>query len=188
MIDPGEAAAALYGIWRIIRCDEKAVTYYKSSVSGFWNSFTAAFVLAPLQALYQVTVYLASDAAPSLMRLVTIESLEYVILWLLFPLVMFHVTQLIDRERFFLRYVVAYNWFQLGIGLIIMPWVILAGFNLIPSSIADFASTVSFVAYTFYAAFLARIGLNLTVGTAIGIVLIDLLITLLVAQITSSLV
>lgn len=184
MIDAREAAGALYGIWRIVRCDEKAITFFNASVDGFWRSFTAAFLLAPLQAVYQITVFMGLENPPPAFRMAAVESLEYIILWLLYPFTMYYVLKLLDRDESFFGYIVAYNWFQLGIGLVIMPWIILAGFGVLPQSIADFVSTMSFVAYTFYAAFIARIALKAAVGTAIGLVLIDILLTLMVGQIT----
>ena len=184
MIEAREAAGALYGIWRIVRCDEKAFTFFNATESGFWRSFTAAFLLVPLQALYQITVYITLEDPPHALRMAAIEGLEYTILWLLFPITMYYVVRLIGREDSFLRYIVAYNWFQLGIGFVVMPWIILTGFGFLPTSVADFASTMSFVAYTFYAAFIARAGLSVAVGTAIGIVLIDILLTLMLGQVT----
>ncbi len=184
MIDAKETAGALYGIWRIARCDENAFTFFNASEEGFWRSFTAAFILAPFQALYQMTVYVGMEDPPNALRMTAVESLEYVILWVLYPLTLFYVVKVLDRDEAFFRYIVAYNWFQLGIGLVIMPWIILAGFDLLPIAVADFIGTMAFIAYAFYAAFMARVGLDIAVGAAIGIVLIDILLTLLVGQTT----
>ena len=184
MIDTREAAGALYGIWRIARCDENAFTFFNASEDGFWRSFTAAFLLAPLQAAYEVSIYLGMDEPPPALRMAVVESLEYIILWVLYPLTLFYVVHMLDRQIAFFRYIVAYNWFQLGVGMVIMPWIILAGFGLLPVSVADFIVTMSFVVYSFYAAFIARAGLFVAVGTAIGVVLIDLLLTLVVSQVT----
>lgn len=184
MIDARETAGALYGVWRIARCDENAFSFFNASEEGFWRSFTAAAFLAPLQAVYQITVYTGMNEPPNAFRMMLVESLKYVILWVLYPLTLFYVARLLDREAAFLKYIVAYNWFQMGIGFVIMPWIILTGFGLLPVSVADFIGTMSFVAYTFFAAFIARAGLKLAVGTAIGIVLLDILLTLTVGQVT----
>ena len=184
MISAREAAGAFYGVWQIFRCDDKAFSFFNATEEGFWRSFSAAFILAPFQALYQITIYVGMDDPPHALRMTLVESLEYAILWLLYPFTLYYVTQLLDREDMFFRYAVAYNWFQMGIGLIIMPWIILSGFGLLPDSVADFIGTVTFIAYTFYAAYIARLGLEIAVGSAIGIVLIDILLTLVVGQVT----
>ena len=184
MISAREAAGALYGIWQIFRVDDKALSFFNATEDGFCRSFSAAFVLAPFQVLYQITVFTSMEQPPHALRMTVVESLEYVILWVLYPLTIYHVTRLLDCKDMFFKYAVAYNWFQMGIGLFIMPWIILSGFGFLPESIADFIGTMAFVAYTFYAAFIARIGLEVAVGTAIGIVLIDILLTLMVGQVT----
>ena len=97
---------------------------------------------------------------------------------------MYYIAQALDRSHSFFCYIVSYNWFQLGIGIIIMPWIILSGFNILPGGISDFVGTMAFIAYTFYAAFMARVALDITVGGAIGIVLLDILVTLMVGQVT----
>ena len=124
------------------------------------------------------------DAPPPGWRVATIESLEYVILWVLYPLAMFYVVKLLNRKTEFFGYMVAYNWFQLGVGYVAMPLVILSQFELLPTSVSGFFDSLIFVAYVTYAAFIARAGLKITTGSGIGIVVIDILLTLLVGQTT----
>ena len=184
MIDAKEVAGALYGLWRLVRWDDKALSFFNATESGFWRSFMAAAFVAPLQVLYQLSVYLTMDEPPSAWRMAAIESIEYVILWVLYPLAMLYVVKLLDRETEFFGYVVAYNWFQLGVGYVAMPLVILSQFELLPSSVSGFFDSLIFVAYVTYAAFIARVGLKISVGAGIGIVVIDILLTLIVSQVT----
>ncbi|MGB1875682.1 MAG: hypothetical protein ACPHGY_01985 [Rhodospirillaceae bacterium] len=184
MIDAKEVAGALYGLWRLVRWDEKALGFFNATEDGFWRSFMAAVFVAPLQATYQVSVYLTMDEPPSACRMAAIESIEYVILWTLYPLVMFYIVKLLDRETEFFGYAVAYNWFQLGVGFVAMPVVILSQLQVLPLAISGFFDSMIFVAYVTYAAFIARAGLKVSIGTGIGIVVIDILLTLMVGQVT----
>lgn len=184
MIDAKEAAGALYGLWRLVRWDDKALSFFNATEQGFWRSFAAAAFVAPLQATYQISVYLTMDDPPSAWRVAAIESLEYVILWVLYPVAMLYVVKLLDRDTEFFGYMVAYNWFQLGVGYVAMPIVILSQFDLLPVSVSGFFDSLIFVAYVTYAAFIARIGLKIPTGSSIGIVVIDILLTLMVGQVT----
>ena len=184
MIDTKETAGALYGLWRLARWDEEAFSFFNATEQGFWRSFAAAAFVAPLQALYQLSVYLTLDDPPSIWRMMAIESIEYVMLWVLFPLAMLYVVKLLEREAEFFRYIVAYNWFQLAVGYIAMPFVILSQFQLLPTSISGFFDSMIFVTYVTFTAFIARTGLKVGMGTSIGIVVIDILLTLMVGQVT----
>jgi len=123
------------------------------------------------------------DERPPVFRAIAIESLEYVILWVLYPFVMIYVVKLMDREPQYFRYLVAYNWFQMGVGLIVLPLAILASFSVLPLALSSFFDTITFVAYIVYAIFIARTALQLTVGAGSGIVLLDIVVTLIVGQI-----
>lgn len=184
MIDAKETAAALYGLWRLVRGGDSCFDYFSNSEAGFWRSFIAAAVLAPLQALYQLTLYLSAETPPPLFRLTVVESLEYVILWLLYPVVMLSVVQLLDRDERYFRYMTTYNWFQMGVGLIVLPIAILSGFGLMPDGLGGVFDSITFVMYIVYAIFIARGALDLTVGAGCAIVLLDIVLTLIVGQIT----
>lgn len=184
MISTKESAGVLYGLWRIACWDEKAFEFFNATEQGFWRSYIAAALVAPLQAIYQIGVYLTAEQPPPAVRMFFIESLEYITLWLLYPVVMLSVVKILDRDAQFFRYLVAYNWFQLAVGFIAMPIIILTQFELLPLPIAGFFDSMIFVAYVSYAGFIARAGLNVTLGTGIGIVVLDIVLTLMLGQIT----
>ncbi|MDE0799743.1 MAG: hypothetical protein OSB02_03280 [Rhodospirillaceae bacterium] len=184
MIDTKETARALYGLWRLARWDEEAFSFFNATEQGFWRSFAAAAFVAPLQALYQLSLYLTLDDPPLIWRVAAIESIEYIILWTLFPLSMLYVVKLLERETEFFRYIVAYNWFQLAVGYVAMPFVILSQFQLLPVQVSGFFDSLIFVTYVTFAAFIARVGLKVGMGASAGIVVIDILLTLMVGQVT----
>lgn len=186
MIDPKEAAGALRGIWRLAHLDESAFNNFNATELGFWRSFTAAFLIAPLQLVYQVIVYINLEIPTSGLRFFLIEGLEYVVIWTLFPLVLFYVARLLEREAAFFRYIVAYNWFQLGVGLFAIPIAILLTIDVFPLPGLAFLNTLVLTAYVVYASFIARAGLGITTSGAIGIVVIDIILSIGVQQTTQS--
>jgi hypothetical protein len=97
---------------------------------------------------------------------------------------MLYVVKLLERETEFFRYIVAYNWFQLAVGYVAMPFVILSQFQLLPVQVSGFFDSLIFVTYVTFAAFIARVGLKVGMGASAGIVVIDILLTLMVGQVT----
>ena len=51
MPDRQEVASSLYGAWRLACLDESGMGYFNISVEGFWRSFFAAVLLAPVYML-----------------------------------------------------------------------------------------------------------------------------------------
>lgn len=186
MIDSREVAGALHGIWRLAHLDDNAFNNFNATEQGFWRSFFAAVLIAPLQLLYQVIVYTNLEIPSSGLRFFLIEGLEYIVIWTLFPLVLFYVARLLEREEAYFRYIVAYNWFQLGVGLFAIPIAILMSIDVFPLSGLAFLNTLILTAYVVYASFIARAGLRIATSGAIGIVVIDIILSIGVQQITQS--
>lgn len=184
MIDPKEAAGALRGIWRLAHLDEEGFNTFNATEQGFWRSFTAAFLIAPLQLVYQFSVYMTLDTPPPALRMALVEGLEYVVLWTLYPLALYYVARLLQREATYFRYIVAYNWFQLAVGLVATPIAIFMTLDLFSLSALAFLNTLILTGYVIYAAFIARVGLGIATSASIGIVVIDILLSLTVQQIT----
>ena len=49
-----EVARAIYGAWRLMLFDADGMTFFDLSTGGFWRSFFAAVVVAPLYAVLVV--------------------------------------------------------------------------------------------------------------------------------------
>ena len=99
---------------------------------------------------------------------------------------MTYVIKAINREEKYFKYIITYNWFQMGLSITIMPFIILSIFNFIPLTIGTLFETLIFIAYIFYNVFIAREIFKLTNGPSFSIVLIDILLTLLITQIIIS--
>ena len=181
-----EIAKILHGFFLIIKLDNRFVKFFDNNEKYFWKSFYAALIVAPLQVFYEWGVYIKLDEKPPLIRIIPIETLEYIILWFFFPLVMTHIIKAINREEKYFNYIITYNWFQMGLSITIMPFRILSVFNLIPLTIGTLFETIIFIAYIFYNVFIAREILRLTNGPSFSIILINILLTLLITQIILS--
>ena len=94
MLSAREAATSLYGAYRLARFDARGMTYFETSLAGFWRSFYAAVIVAPVFAVLLVMRYAAGGEAVDEARFASVEAIAYVIAWIAFPLVMVSLAQI----------------------------------------------------------------------------------------------
>jgi hypothetical protein len=111
-----------------------------------------------------------------------VETLSYVLSWVLFPFAMLYVSDFLQRSPRYFWHMVPYNWFQLAAGLLLLPVAILADLGALPMQLAAFLNLLALSVFFTYAAFIARFGLQVGIGTGIALVVLDLLLNLLSQQ------
>ncbi len=181
-----QVIAALIGAWRLFRFDPSGHAVLDRSIDGFWRSFFCAALVAPF---YAVLVGLRMDPAElanPLPRVVLVEAIAYVIAWVAFPLAMLYLSQWLDRAQHYVGYIVAYNWCAAPQVLLMLLVAIVRETAMFP----DLFLTGLQLGATFYGWavlwFVAHSALAITRGTAALVVVIDLLISLLIAVIAQS--
>ena len=190
MISLREIATGLYGAYRLAHLDSGGMAWFESTLPGFWKSFFAAFLAAPLYAL--LTAFnLPDDTGRELLetaggaRVFFIEALAYVIGWVLFPLVMIRITDLLQRQQEYFIFIVAYNWagvLQIAVFLSVAALTIS---GLLPPAGGNFLSMIVFFAILYYQWFITRTALRIEVGAAVAIVCLDMALSILVTGISS---
>lgn len=184
VITAAEVAAALRGSWRLFRLDPGGLDEFDRTIEGFWRSFWVAVILIPAYLLkYLVDDSGAADQGAGTFRFVAIEAIAYVIGWVAYPLLMFHVTEWIDRSQAYVGYIVAYNWshlIQMAIflpALILMPGDPAAGEG---SPLLFLATLVTL----FYLGYIAKVALDIPASMAAGLVFLDLLLSFFITSVT----
>jgi hypothetical protein len=185
VITLAQLASALYGVWLLIRLDPRAFAYFDATPGGFARSFLVAGGLAPLHMAHSVLIYTPAKAHLAFMPYVVVQLLAYVLSWVAFPFAMLYVTELLNRRERYLWHIVAYNWFQLAAGLVLLPIALIADLHLVPGRLAAFLNLTALALFFTYASFIARGGLNVGLGSALGVVVLDLLLNLIVNQLVS---
>lgn len=183
MISARHLASSLYGLWLLLRWDASGFGYFERNFGGFWRSYFVAFTLAPLYLAHSVAAFDATTAKESMAHHFASEAVAYVLSWTVFPFAMMHVTRLLQRELRFFDYFVAYNWFQLAIGLVLLPILLLADVGLMTPESAVFLNFIILGVFFAYGVFIARHGLDVTLATGVGIVLFDTVLSMIVRQI-----
>ena len=167
-----EIAYAFYGAWRLAHLDASGLKYFDTSLDGFWKSFFAAVLVAPAYALIVVTEITGPGVGETagVARIFVVEVLVYVILWVAFPLVMYHLAQQIDRSDNYKGFIVAQNWASLIQMLVLLPVVLLSIGGILPEPVLGLMGFVVSLLVLGYMWFITRCALNVSGAAAIGIV------------------
>ena len=185
MITIGQLASALYGTWLILKFDPRGLDHFEKTPGGFARSFIVAAMLAPLQLTHAILVHDPARARLALLPFVVVQMLNYVLAWVLFPFVMLYIADWLQRRERYFWHLVAYNWTQLAIAAPVLIFVVLSDLHLLPAKLVAFLQLSVLVVFFTYQTFLARVALQISVLTAFGIVVLDWLMSQLLAQLVA---
>ena len=182
----GETLLALAGLWRFAREGAPALRWFDRSMAGFWRSFGVAVIAAPLQ----VALIYAQTAPPAdgagWFRLIVVEASAYVILWVAFPLALFHIAARLDRVPQYVDFVILYNWMSLPSLAISLAVTLLATGGLLPDGVVQLVILLFYIAILTFEWFIARQTLRLGRLASAGLVALDFAITVLVENAVGS--
>lgn len=180
MIPWGEVHAGVYGAWRLARRDRGGLAWINDSPAGFWHSFWAALLVFPgIMALEILSGGFGDDPG---LRAVSVKLIAYAIDWTAFPLLMIFVADSLDRFPRYWRYMAAYNWASVVQVGLLLPLVSIA--VVAQSALAMVLVQALTVLLLVYRAYIAHVALEVKVGTAIGICFMDVLLALLLENIS----
>ena len=185
MPDRQEILASLYGAWRLACFDENGMNYFNISFEGFMRSFFAAVILAPLYMLSIGHDFVNPEGGFSFWSAL-IHLLTYGASWILFPLVAFFATDLLNLGHRFTALVVAVNWSSVLIfGLLIISVGFVA---LVQQSLAELALIILTAGLIVYHWFVIKTALGSTAAVAIAFVLFNFLLGAMLQQVTDRLI
>jgi hypothetical protein len=181
-----EALRALKGAWRLAHADPAALAYFDRSVEGFWRSFRAALIVAPGYLVLLAVDYQLDPPTAGFARVAIVEAFRYVILWTAYPLIMESVSRLIGREREYVGYIVAYNWSALvQIGLLLLAIMLARG---LPAGLGGALINGVHLALLVYAWMIARLALGVGPFAAVGIVVLDTVLSLFIGAVADRMI
>ena len=186
-----EVRLALAGTWRLARGDRGGLSYFDRSFDGFWRSFRAAIISYPLYlVLLAMRVSVGDWQRSGGLRIVTVETIGYVIGWVAFPLLMMTVTQRLGRAHRFFDFMVPYNWCQVPqSALFVLVGLAFESGMLGPRSAAGIGlvAVVATLIYEWYVWYIARVALDITGPTAVFIAVLDFVLGVLISQVAGGL-
>ena len=148
--------------------------YFNDSVDGFWRSFYAAALVAPLVIAMLAVQYSHVALAAPAWRIVSIETVKYVMLWVAFPMVMVGLARALKRTEAYIRYIVAYNWATVWQNVVFVPVLMVLETGLVAGHAADLVRYGAMAAVLAYIWVVTRIALGVGSGMAALLVGVDL--------------
>jgi hypothetical protein len=184
---PREIARSIGAVMALARGDKTAVARLDLTFSGFWRSFGAAIVVAPLALLFTYAERLMwpevrprAPLPPPVLHYVA-ELVAFAAYWEALPIVMIFMTRALGLTRRFVPFVVAWNWSNVVTALLLTPPILLflvGGASTQGALVVGTASTLLSVAFqarvteaTLGTGVLASLGisiLNLVIGLALS--------------------
>jgi hypothetical protein len=178
-----EFVYVLRGLRRLIQFDVGGLGYFDRSIEGFWRSFRAALLLAPL---YSIIIPLNLELIKPTVgwqHIMIIEILAYIVSWLLYPLVAYEICRLIGREAEYPGYIVVYNWSKMLIVtaqlLVWLPTLL----GITESETSAGLYRIVYVAFLIYLWFIARVALRIDAFSAIGLAFASFVATLVLSKV-----
>jgi len=183
-----EVTRLIHGAWRVARMDPDALDYFDLTIDGFWRSFAALLVVAPFYIIFLILNYgnqagLELPTAPvvSTEFYVAVKLVAYIIGWLAFPLIMVPILRLLDLSQNYVPYIIVWNWSNVLVMAVILPTVLLFPPAAQTGAAAKMVLMGAQIATLFYGYLVARAGLRCKIFTAVGVVVLDLLLSLLLS-------
>mgnify|MGYP001266455134 FL=1 len=186
MINSQYVTNALYGAYRLARGDKTGLFYFDTSIAGFWRSFFAAVLIAPLFLILLIIRFSVDDIGTGAVRFYTIEAIAYVIGWVLFPVVVFYLVQTLEKEEQYVGFIVAYNWAAVLQNSLYLPFAILFQLGMIPGEAAGILNLILLGLVLAYTWFVAKTALDISGAVAGGIIILDVGLWVSLTVITES--
>ena len=175
-----EVSSALYGALRLAQLDPRGLRFFNATAAGFWRSFFAAVMVAPLYAILLFVRYLTGHESAPVPRYVAVETIAYVIAWVAFPVAMDPLSRLFGRSQRYIPYIVAYNWAAVWQNALYLPLAVFGLTGTVPGPVYSVLNIAALTLILFYGWFIARTALQVTAPTAAGVVVFDFLLSLFI--------
>lgn len=185
MIGIHEIVYGLYGAYRLCLFDPQGLSYFNATHEGFWRSFFSAVLVAPIQFIITLIGLQTIPVKASVLRTAAIEAIAYVILVFAYPFAMYYVSLLLDRQRQYIAYIVAYNWAGVLLAVIALPGAVL-GSGLLPDVIANVVELVITLLSLTILWYIAKTALQVPGLTAAALVLIDVVLGIAIRSIAEA--
>ena len=183
-----ELQLALTGCLRLARGDRGGLSCFDRSLDGFWRSFRAAVICYPLYlVLLAMRVSVAEWQTSGGWRIVTVETIGYVVAWVAFPLLMLNVARWIGRADRFFDFMVPYNWCQVPQSALFVLVGLESASGILSIQASQAIDIVAALATLVYEWFIARVALDTTGLVAVFVVLVDLVLGVLISHVTGRL-
>ncbi|WP_108660740.1 hypothetical protein [Acuticoccus kandeliae] len=178
MLTPTEIRRSLNGAWLLFLGRAEGLAALDRSADGFWRSFAVILLLLPINAITLLAVSRTGETTASFQEMF-FEGLPVLALdWVAFPIILALSAGMLGVKRTYVSYIVARNWMAPIAAVILAIPVVLQGAGWLGPSPAVLLSLLSMGLVLRYHYLVVRLALETTMGLSIGLVVVDLLVTL----------
>ncbi len=178
-----EITRSIYALWRILKFDVDAVQYFNLTSDGFWRSFLVAGLGIPVVALLLLPMYNYPVSGEEKAVDLTAEFIGEIIgSWLLlasFPVLMIWITRLLNLSRNYVPFIIGWNWSIIASIVLLAPLSLLFASGLPTRELLGMAHWLDFTALMFFTVLVNKTCLDCTVMTAIGILVLEFVIAVM---------
>lgn len=176
-----EIVYSVFGAWRLARLDRSAMVHFDRTVVGFWKSFFAAAIIAPAYLILVATDLAGRDSQAGLLRLFVVHLSAFSLGWAVYPVLVAHICQAIDRGNAYIGFIVAFNWIKVIQMAVYLPVIAIDAAGILPSGLNALLHVSVYSLVLAYQWFVTRLALNVTSMAAAGFVALDLVIAIMIA-------
>lgn len=164
-------ASSLTGAFRLARAKPDAFAWFDLSADGFWRSFLAVPVVLPL---FLGFVALQPGAAEAdWAGYVFVEVIGYLLAWFAFLGLMVPFARFFGLGQGYVPFVVAYNWAQVLILLLLLPPMLLRAAGIMPG-LFNIVIVMLLALAIIYIGLIARLALRSDWPQTVAVVLIEM--------------
>lgn len=174
------AIAAVRGLkaaWRIVCMDKQAIDDFDQGMQAFWDSFKAYFIVAPLY-LYSSVMGARLSAQPGEPPSLFGSLALLALLWVLWPYLMVSISKLLNVQRNYVRYIIAYNWTTVYVIAAIAPVLMLQQLGITGAGTSALLSLLVIIWSLFVRWYVARHVLKVESAVAVALVAGDLALSI----------
>lgn len=185
-----EALRAIEGSVAIARRDPDASRFFDLSADAFWRSFAVVIFLVPLyfivsaaetRMLFEMRDQI-TGTPPGYGDLLISNLATLGIEWFAYPVAILFIAPLFSVGQRVSPYIIVYNWSSLAISLVMVPNFVLYLIGVFPIAMAVLVNFGLVLAVVWYRFLLAREVLGAPIGTAIGFVALDVVLSLFISS------
>ena len=176
-----EIARSLTGAWRLLLLDPGAMRWFDISLGGFWRSFFAALLVAPLYVLRGLLEPAAIEVEAAGVGHAVGQVLAYVLAWAAFPVAMIFIARFLDLRSAYVGFIVALNWARVLQAVLL---VAVSGAAAVAGAASDFLMVTAIGVVLAYQWVVTRTALSTTGPVAAALVIIDALLESLIVATT----
>ena len=181
-----EMIASLYGAWRLARLDAGGLRLFDASPRGAKRSFFAAVVVAPIFVL-ATGLLPPPGTAEGGFRWIAAEGIAYVVSWVAYPVVVEWLTRKFGCRERFEGWLSAYNWSMVLQNAALLPLAVLTALDVLPADAMQLVWLAAFALIMGWLWFIARSALAVSPMTALGLVILDELLSAMIDMLASHL-